>query len=97
MEWINIHDRLPEKNQIVLICHSETCILISEMTELIIEVQHIRDDKNPFVRTTIKKTIEWYRVNRNTFIDEKIMSLGGIGLSTEPIITHWMPLPEPPK
>ena len=57
-EWISVEDRLPEKDEIVIICTNENFIYAGEL------------------------------IGDTWFLDND---------SWTATVTHWMPLPEPPK
>ena len=57
-EWISVKDRLPEKDEIVIICTDENFIYVGEL------------------------------IGDTWFLDND---------SWTETVTHWMPLPEPPK
>ena len=69
--WINVKDRLPEKNVEVLIAFAGQCALAATGQY-----------------TGYSRDVEGWSYPAENF--------GGAYDGTDPVVTHWMPLPEVP-
>ena len=86
--WVSVKDRLPEENVAVNIVYVNTdpenyC-------------EHIKD--KPFTATGVYFRGEWYWWSS---VVQDYLAEYGVGYTDKMdkaiIVTHWMPLPEPPK
>ncbi len=93
-KWISVHDSLPKENEFVLVLYSESCMDVSRIKRLTKEKLTI--GRLPEIRVEERVTISWENINTNSFINGKIIQLDGICLPTEPVVSHWMKLPEKP-
>lgn len=87
-DWISVEDRLPEENVPVNVVWVNRCPPSY--------YAHIKD--KPFVATAVYFRHCWYWWDAN--IEDYLAEYGywKNGVIDESIeVTHWMPLPEPPK
>lgn len=78
MRWISVGERLPEKDQeVLLIAHGW------ESQSMYIGCLHNEEAETSWLTGITSKESEW--------------SISGWSYLRAPEVTHWMPLPEPPK
>ncbi len=93
MEWISVKDRLPEINTWVLICTSSSISIASmfvyETGDILWKFFHSNWD---WSRIHLEEK-DYFIRNDTTHADSN-----GYRISINSLdITHWMPLPQPPK
>jgi hypothetical protein len=100
-EWISVHDRLPEKGRMVFVCDQFGQYHKSRIENTVRESKMIQESGGlanaPIIKLRETIRIHWYDLCVNTFTDGKIIHTEGFCLPTGRIVTHWMPLPQPPN
>jgi Protein of unknown function (DUF551) len=83
-DWISVKDRLPEHHKTVLVCNNKKGMCVVVFIDSIEMNKVMEKSQYPWECVDVKKH-PYY------FISQEINQ------HTANNITHWMPLPEPPK
>ena len=99
--WISVKKKLPNPNEPILACYSGSCYIITEL-ESYSKTERPKKSLSgvpDFLRSEAdtEESFSWKGHPRYEMFNGEVVDLSGICLPTPPPITHWMPLPYPPR